>query len=447
MRESNSKRRDVLKTVGAGAAFAGLSGVATASDADVDAEQARREIVESADVDPERIRRDGIPFPDASYIAIGDDVREAVGHNWWLLRMGRDRIDELLQKSSASSNEVSTYGDRVTTLRDTYAIEESAVTSTDIGQKHTYHLTDSDVDPLGRQEEIETAEVANAVIDGFRAEGDDRDDVSSNWFGGVHKVISESVYYLSSIPEDRESDLTNASPDPDTFGCKSCQIDWFPVDLSDKIELKIEQGIRGLGNESDAKHPPFHFYATGADLNVGPISADIAELGGAPGEASYMVDIAESTQGPYKAKRLGWAAHYLQDMSVPLHTGAVLDQINPYLEVDGSIGINPRRGLHEAYETVVSDNMTDSDSGDLTYPFDTNLIHSEELDTPDVATGCRELADVSGPYAAGIFDAVMQAGQDNPENWGNYGTDVFDVTHNCFDRAGAHMRTFVENNY
>jgi len=431
MEDNNSNRRSVLKAVGASATFAGLSGVVTASD-----------------VDTERVRDEGLPFPDASYIAIGDDVREAVGHNWWLLRMGRDRVDDLLRKSSLGSDEVTTYGDRVTTLRDTYAIEESAVTSTDVGQKHTYHLTDSDVDPLGREEEIEVAEVANAVIDGFRAEGDGRDDVSSNWFGDEHKILSKTAYDYNSvdIPSYYQDDLKNASPEPDQFGCKSCQVDWIPVDIPYALEQKMEEGLRGLGDDSEAKHPPFHFYATDIDLNVGPVSIDILEFGGAPSEASEMVDRANSRYGSSEAEALGWAAHYLQDMSVPLHAGAIVEQVNPYVNWDGSYGVNPRRDLHKAYEEFIGNNMENA-SGPVDYSFETDLLYSQSLSTPNVAEGCRDLADLSGQYATGILDGVMRGGKNDPSSWTDYGTDVFEVTHNCFDEAGRQIRTYLEHHY
>jgi hypothetical protein len=430
MQDRNSSRRGVLKSVGAGVAITGLSGVVTASE-----------------THSERVRRDELPFPNANYVDIGDDVRDAVGSHWPLLRMSRDRIDELLRKSSVDADTAATLGDRITTLRDTYAVEKSEVTETRYGRKHTYHLVDDRVEALTDEEEAATAEAANAVTEGFRAEGDD-DDVTTNWFGKGHKIIAKTAFDYDSVDiyAYEEDDLKNASPDPDSFGCKRCSTDWVPLPIPDVVRDLLSAGVRGLGDESEAKHPPFHFFTTNLDFDIGPYSYDIVEFGGAPGEASYLVSQANDAYYEERAKKLGWAAHYLQDMSVPLHTGAVYDQINPYVKWDGSVGINPRRDLHKAYERFINNNMTNA-SSPVDYAFDVDLIYSDSLNTSNIAADCKQLADVSSTYSVGILDGLMQGNKDDPDTWNDYGTDVFEVTHNCFDAAGRHMRTFLEREY
>lgn len=423
MQDKDTKRRNVLKSVGAGAALAGLPSVVTAAGSQRD--------------------DDGIPFPDANYTAVGDDVREAVDHQWWLLTMSQRRIEELLQKSSAGTNDVSTYSDRVTSFRDTYAVEQSEVTSTKLGTRHTYHLVDDRVTTTSEKQRVEVGEVANAVVDGFRSEGDS---VSTEWFGGEHRDMSEAVFDEIDIDSWEKDDLKPASAAPDTFGCKDCSVDWIPVPISDSVENAIQLGLKSLGDGNEARHPPFHFYAANVQINIGPASVNVPDFGGAPGEAAAMVDRANNSYGSQKATELGWAAHYLQDMSVPLHTGAIMAQVNPEPKWYDPLNLNPRRDLHKAYENYVSDNLQNA-SNLVGYPYSNDYSYSNTYSINGVADACQQLANISAEYSTGVLDGVMQGGKNNPGKWNNYGTDVFDITHNCMDKAGDYLKSFLQQHY
>ena len=431
MSHRHTTRRSVLKAIGAGTALSGASAVAGATDDD------RR-------VDPEEVE---LPYPDTKYVTVGDDVYDAVGHHWWLLTLDRDRIDGLLRTAPVSSSEVQTHSERVTTLRDTYGVEQSEVTTTRGGREHTYHLTDTRVSSLSRERRIEVAETASAVLDGFAAEGDSQD-VSTNWYAKAHR--KQAAYVLDEFNvDDYDADkLRKNTDDPDEFGCESCQVDWLPVSIPNAVENAVESAVRGLGDDSEAKHPPFHFYlGDPPSVTIDGYTISAPKFGGAPGEAQYFVGEAnDAYTGSGKAKHLGFACHYLQDMSVPFHSGAIWEQLNYSPTLTNPLNFDPRRDIHYAYEEEINQNLENAAyyAGD---PFVTDFQDGYPYYVPDVGQGCRDLATFAGKYGPDIFESVLNGGKDSPWDWDDGDRSVFEKTHNCMSEAGNYLRGFLYNHY
>src|SRR6056297_414063 len=121
MGSEKTSRRTVLKAIGGTAAFAGATGVGNA---------ATRQGTVAELSEP--------PF-DFEYKTVGDDVRDAVGHLWWLLTVDRDRIDELLAKSPVRT-EVTRQQETVDALRSAYEVELERDEQND--RELTYHLAE-----------------------------------------------------------------------------------------------------------------------------------------------------------------------------------------------------------------------------------------------------------------------------------------------------------------
>ncbi|ERH13959.1 MAG: Zinc dependent phospholipase C [halophilic archaeon J07HB67] len=380
-------------------------------------------------------------------MAIGDDVYDAVGNHWWLLTLDRDRVDTLLGESSVGADTVSTYSDRVTTLRDSYSVEETEVESTRAGRRHTYHLTDRRVGSLDRDQKIEISEVADAVFDGLdvEAEAAEKDrDVSTDWYAKMHRKQAEYTLDEFDVTDSYANTLRKNTDDPDIFGCKECSVDWLPVPLPNSVNNAIESAVEGLGDGNEAKHPPFHFYLGEPptfDLVVKKFSPP--KFGGAPGEASYMVQQAQNAYSDSeKARYLGYAAHYLQDMSVPFHSGAVLAQLNYSPSFFDPLNFNPRRDIHYAYEQEINNNI-ESASYYVGDPFKTDFEDGYPYYVSGVADACKELSDFAGEYGPGIFDAVLNGGKNSPWDWDDGSRSVFEQTHNCMSEAGGYLRGFL----
>jgi hypothetical protein len=430
MADQHRSRRNVLKLVGAGAALAGTPVVAGATSDD------RR-------IHPSEAE---LPYPNTEYMAIGDDVYDAVGNHWWLLTLDRDRIDTLLQQSSVGADTVTTYSDRVTTLRDTYTVEETEVESTRAGQRHTYHLTDGRVSALDKDQRIEVSEVADAVFDGFAAEGEDRD-VSTDWYAKMHRKQAKYVLDEFNVTDSYADTLRKNTDNPDIFGCEECDVDWIPgVNLTDTVENAIESAIRGLGDGSEAKHPPFHFYLGDPptfDLVVTTFTP--SKFGGAPGEAEYMVQQAENAYSAgEKATYLGYASHYLQDMSVPFHSGAVLAQLNYSPTITNPLNFDPRRDIHYAYEEEINNNI-ESASWYIDGPFKDDFKTGYPYYVSSIGDACRDLSSFAGEYGTHIFDAVLNGGKNSPWDWDDGSRSVFEQTHNCMSEVGGYLRGFLAN--
>lgn len=429
MREPHTRRRNVLKTIGAGAALTGMSTVTGAVSDD------RR-------VDPEDVE---LPYPDTKYVTVGDDVYDAVNHHWWLLTLDRDRIDELLRKAPVASDDVQTHSDRIDSLRSTYTVEQSEVTSTRAGEEHTYHLTDRRVSSLSHDRQVEVAETAGAVLDGFAAEGDSQD-VSTNWYAKTHRKQAAYVLDEFNITNSYRDTLRSNTDDPDQFGCKSCQVDWLPVPIPDYVEDAIGAAVRGLGNDSEAKHPPFHFYlGDPPSVTIAGYEISAPKFGGAPSEAQYFVQQANNAYtASEKARNLGYAAHYLQDMSVPFHSGAVWEQLNYSPTYTDPTNFDPRRDIHYAYEEEINENLEDAVYyvGD---PFVDDFKSGYPYYVSDVAQGCKDLSTFAGKYGPDIFESVLNGGKDSPWEWNDNGRNVFEKTHNCMSEAGNYLRGFLYN--
>lgn len=432
MADQHHSRRNALKLIGAGTTLAGTSAVAGAVSDD------RR-------IDPSEAE---LPYPDTEYMTVGDDVKAAVGGKWWLLTLDRDRIDELLQKSTVGTDAVTTYSDRVTTLRDTYTVEETEVDSTRAGQRHTYHLTNDRVGSMDKEQKTEIAEVANAVFDGLDAEADAADksrDVSGDWYAKMHRKQAE--YILDEFDITYNNTLRKNTDDPDQFGCKDCSVNWLPVPLPNRVTGAIESALKALGDDSEAKHPPFHFYLGEPptfDLVIDTFTPP--KFGGAPGEANYMVQEATNTYNSRKAEYLGYASHYLQDMSVPFHSGAVLAQLNYSPTLFDPLNFNPRRDIHYAYEDEINNNIESA-------PYYVGDAFKEDFKTgypyfvSGVADACKEMSSFAGEYGDSIFNAVLNGGKNKPWNWDDGGRSVFEQTHNCMSEVGGYMRGFLYDHY
>lgn len=200
---------------------------------------------------------------------MGDDVREAVGHRWWLLTVDHDRIDELLRASPANDQETRQKQEVIKELRSTYEVE--LVRDERNTREFTYHLVNSDVSPVHekefsqdiQQESNNGGDTVDRVAESASAalEQEAESTVRPAHDGDIHEKMAvttiEGTEHSAS-----DSVIKEAATDPNQWDqkCKVCSNDWLYlgdrfdlVNISpDTVENEVRKQIRDIDDSAVA---------------------------------------------------------------------------------------------------------------------------------------------------------------------------------------------------
>jgi len=429
MPENNTSRRTVLKSIAAGSAAASVSALGTVGTVSADDHRIEAE-------------EDELPYPDVDYKTVGDDVWEALGPQYWLATIDRDRIGELLELSPVGSEEARLRAEMVDEVRATYEIEQERD-----GNELTYRLVDGSVDPLGKERRAALSKVAGSAFDGLAAESEN--DVEPQWNPGDHERQVRSAAEDFDIFSYKVDDIAEAAREPDDFGCEDCSADWLPGAgyVPGFLKDALENAIDDL--DPDKKQPPYQFYwPDPPSLDIWQWEIGPSAFGGAPQEGQYMMDNAADT---YNSREyIGYAVHYLQDMGVPLHTGAIWEQVNPSPDGCGVTGcdqyLDPRFQLHYGYEGFIYDNFPeDEEASYLDKSFEESFDSASfPYYIDSVEAECKDLANTTTQYSTSIFEELMAHGTDYPSLWDD---TVYQQTHNCLQSTGGYVRGLLDEFY
>ncbi|WP_237076782.1 phospholipase C/P1 nuclease family protein [Natrialba magadii] len=425
---SRKSRRKVLKAITAGSTLGVASGVGAAMGS------AQKKTVNPSEAEP--------PYPDVEYKTVGEDVWEAVGPQYWLLTIDRSRLDELLKVSPGGDELTQDHAETIDEIRDYYEIEQLRR-----GNELIYTLSDQDIEPANKDRRSDFQSVAGTVLDGLAAESDSGDP-SVTWEPDHHEDMTHPALADFEIAIGRRDDIAESTPQPDEFGCEECSFDWLPGTgfLDDFL---VDAIAAAVNMHSDAHtHEPYHFYwpdPPSIDLYLWEIGP--SAFGGAPGEAQYMMDQAYDSSFSTRRDYLGYALHYVQDMGVPLHTGAVWQQLNPDPQGCSTSGcdqyFDPKFDLHFDYEEWAADNFEDADWY-LDEPFEESFNDSFPYHIPSVEEACKDLAEYTTQYATTVFEELLTTGSDNPSLWDS---KIYELTHNCMYETGGYTRGLITQFY
>lgn len=436
MRSRKPTRRSVLKAIGGTAAVASAAGVGSA--------ETRQGMTETPS-EP--------PF-DFEYKTVGDDVRDAVGHLWWLLIVDRDRIDELLTKSPASTKETRRKQEVIDELRSTYKVE--LVRDEQNERELTYHLVEPTVQSLqeaksgqatlkkasSQKEAAESA--AQSVSAGLQQEAE-------STFEPMHGLTAHKGMAAAAVEnteyEDNKNKLQAGSLDLDREPgkCKVCSDDWMSlgdrwdiVDISPNVvERQVRNGIQAISSRAS----PHHMYVPGGEQfevdeslvpaltsvpQYLPISAlEVEVTGAAPRDAQTHWENATSGNNT-DFKELGYAFHLLQDTSHPLHTGAIGPQV-----------LNTQGTIHKEYRKFVGDNWDNATDTSKALVKEFKRGASSPMWDGSMEKACKVVANESSSYSDQVYETIVNNGPNNRDAWDNiveysaYGSMYF---------AGAYSR-------
>lgn len=433
MPNNEKSRRSVLKNIAATSTLASVSSVATVGTASA----------QDKAIDPEDHEE---PYPDVDYKSVGDDVWEAVGPQYWLLTVDRKRLGELLEMSPVSNEKGKSHEQTIDQMRSTYEVEKQRN-----GNELVYNLVGQSAKAAGKKQRAKFAKAAEAAFKGLSVEAQaerDDDEVVTEWYGKTHSQQIKAAAADFSMSDSKISTIADGSKKPDEFACYDCSADWLPGTgyVPDFLVNELESAIKDLNPET--RQPPYHFYwPDPPSLNIWEWEIGPSSFGGAPGEAQYMMDNAADSY--YSRDYIGYTAHYLQDMSVPVHTGAIWEQVNPDPQGCSWDGcdqyLDPRFELHQSYEDFVRDNFPE---GNETWYLDKSFEESfNSTDYPfyfyTAEAECIDLAEYSSQYATSIFEELISSGT-SPYWWDD---SVYKYTHNCMSKAGGYVRGLLDEFY
>ncbi|MFD1648012.1 hypothetical protein [Haloarchaeobius litoreus] len=318
----------------------------------------------------------------------------------------------------------------VNELRSTYQVE---VERTEQDERElTYHLAGSRVRPLHETEigrntlegsnraEEAVQSVAESVSAGLRQEAEPR--VEPMHDEDIHERMAEAAVEGTDYESEVDT-VKEAAVEPDTWTqkCRVCSKDWMSlgdnfdiINISpDVVEQEIRQAIRAI----DESAIPHHMYVPGGEtigvmnlLSVIDPRIDVLEVevtGAAPDEAQeHWFRVEDGGSEDDDLTEVGRALHFMQDLSHPLHTGAIGPQV---LATQGTI--------HDAYRYFVEDNWENAEDtqNPLIYQFNQGT-ENEQL-AASMKTACEAVAESVAPYSEQVYETILNNGLNNRDDW------------------------------
>ncbi len=373
-----------------------------------------------------------LPYPDRGTMRVDDSVRGITPY-YYLLTVGKDRLLELVD----ASDEPDRRKDDVRAfLKDAW--RTYPVTRRRDGNDTVFSLAANRARGTADDDEDEAfTAAARAVRRGYASESDD---VSAQWNGSNHLDMSEKTCDMFDMYDYQVEDVASHSDDPDDEPCDGCSADVFPGSwaMPNWVKDKIEQGLDEFAHHYGHYYDPNYY-----SYEMSGVSIEFNGIGAAPWYCEHEMDLAQQNDYYIRREHLGRALHYVQDVSVPLHSGMGIEQANLGLHCDwdGCAVIDPYTDEHYGYENYVSRNLTSGKE----FLDDYDGIYVYNSDPVSVVQNCAEK---SNDYSYEVFHLMLDNGT-NPADWSSSSdrNDLDELTANCLAWGHGYAHALVNQLY
>ncbi|WP_276299895.1 hypothetical protein [Halorussus lipolyticus] len=412
---SNLNRRTFLKA--SSGAIVGLSATGLASAGDSD----------------QRVEGE-VPYPDHSKLLV-DDSLTSLTTQYDLLTLDKKRLQTLVEKAGLRESSETEAKDALKDLWQKYPVRKVRE-----GNDFVFTLAEERSNgAVSKEETDQFTTAASAVNRGFGKENGNRNGIDAQWYGSMHKDMTrhtlENEFDLYSYEED---DIVEASPTPDSNPCNGCGQLVESADWPDWVKDGIKKGLNEFAHHYGHYYDPNQYTV---DLGYG-ITITFNGLGGAPWFCDYEMGEAKNTSYSTKREHLGRALHYVQDVSVPLHSGMGLEQMNFEIDCDfdGCEVLDPYYDLHYSYEEWVKNNFTSGEN--FVDDYDSMLAWND-----DPWDCVYEVADSGNSYSYEVFHLVKENGT-NFDSWNSTDyNDLVEATANPVSHAGGYTHALIDQIY
>ncbi|WP_132058089.1 phospholipase C/P1 nuclease family protein [Halorussus amylolyticus] len=415
---SNVGRRTVLKATSGALVGVGLSGLAGTSAANGQSEN--------------RVEGE-VPYPDHSKLLV-DDSLTSLTPQYDLLTLDEDRLLELVEQAKMDESAEREARD---TLKDLW--RKYDVRKVRDGKDFVFTLADDGPQALASSDDADQfSNAGEAVAVGFAEENGGKDEIDAQWYGSTHEAMTEDVldshFDLYSYEVD---DIVGHSPDPDVDPCNGCGQLVESADWPNWVKDKIKEGLNAFAHYFGHYYDP-NSYTVNLGYNT---TIEFDGLGGAPWFCAYEMGKAEDESYSDRREHLGRAIHYVQDVSVPLHAGMGLEQMNfdIHCDSDGCGVIDPYFDLHSGYEEWVKNNFTSGEN----FLDDCTMV-SYNNDPFDCVS---QVADEANSYSYEVFHRVKENGTDI-DSWDSSDyNDIVEASANSLTYGYSYTHALIEQLY
>lgn len=392
--ELNIGRRTAVKSLaaaGLGLSFGG-AGIAGAS--------AGPETIDPDEWEP--------PHPNVERMVV-DDSLKSLGSIHTVLVADEDAVLSKLEQSSIQGRELREHREFLYALWDEYEVvtEKS-------GNTVRYTLKDEraarDQKGLGVDTKSFSKDQDELVWETNRAMSaalsNDSDNVDTQWNpdGAHHEPMARVA--LNQLDMDKVT-IEDYADYPDSLGCQ-CDYDinnpaWSVTPVESIVQDALDQLFHSWNHFWTPDSVTFSVGAHGFN-----VSWELGKIGGAVNRCDEFYSDAESSSGWSKEKDIGNALHIVQDVAMPFHSGAVLEQLSPSAKYEGwdfngpnfSIQLAPKIGLHYAAEGYAASHFS-VDNGKFRDAFVSEGTAGFPINSPRQAV--KDAASESNEYSTSLF--------------------------------------------
>lgn len=412
-------RRSALKGIGSAVAAASFgTSVATADGA-------------SSDTEP----RD---FSDHRTLEFGRDLKQ-LGKNWMFVAGPSEQVYNYIEKGDAGPS-------KQRALKSAYKdIERQYPTVRRSVDDNTTQIALADdaagPDALGRETRSQLDEVATAVSQGSaKADGSD---VEANWYRKIHVQTAElAANSEARYPWAADRMYKNLGEDTPGAYYPDKRDTTLPEDVKSVIENKplgnkiikyLKNVVQSFLHYRNPDNPPLDLFPDDSvpdeyALNEGGLAHYMAQQ-----ETDKAINYYEGGNKTWGYKHLGYASHYIADISNPLHTGMEIEQASDYIATVVVGGKNKNKAVHYRHEGHVNSKWGDwyknrvKDEPGHFYGFDSVQSETNDLASETQNDASTVFYDVMFKDADDWKSSLRNLNEDRLAQTVSYTKGLFDV--------------------
>jgi hypothetical protein len=264
--------------------------------------------------------------------------------------------------------------------------------------------------------------------------------------------------------DDREvfgdySTLTDNADRPDQMDC-GCSPDipspsWLPGDdyAQQKLDWAFNKLFHMVTHAWSAK--PVDLFTI--DTPVGNKTFSLGKIGKAPSRGQEFYSNALTSSGKEKQEQLGKALHILQDVGMPLHSGAFAEQLAPNFSLKQPLppkvkfDLAPKQKMHYAAEAYAARHFggSEGDYPDQEDKFKSAFKGENKYQVTNMDDAIKDLAETASQYSKELFYNKLNAGYSDKNVWSEWENEdeAENILSNVHFEMGAYTRGVIDKHY